>query len=557
MTLEELCAVALLEGAGVSYDQVLSSYAYWRRLQSLQKAQSHPSPHLQVAMRSGVHEFGTLLQQYRLSDRKAVNRVSDNAVEILPVATQAMTWELGERLMDRAFQELPPLLRAAVPGWRKLSAGDQLKLFEEFATIITSGTSATESSHRRRIEARLLGDHAAFEQTFIQRAMNEFLPAQFSTLSKEKYPSCLGMSIMLAAFAKASNARFLYYTVVQDLSSWSNAVVGSINGGLAKQAKAHGIKDREMMKSFEGTYRSCLTSSLALQDWHHAVLIELSDGKWLNFDPYLRNVSVVYSDYRVQKAYRVLKKYGPVMPGLCLQLNDDSHTRIWAEWYMEEAEAILRVANRFHALIQLDELRTIDALIECPEMVTLMRLIQGYARAEEVTDPEPWTRKRLVLYWIQDDVKSKEVDFEAEVALFEGSAEGRRSRLLRLEKNFYHYFSMWLDIRAGVIRRRHTHPAIDAMLPGPAIGLIVLSNLVSHFADLTNKFEIATLLTSQTNCQMMWHEALGWEKESAWTDEQAAIMGAAQSSVQALPSVHDRCGIKLQRKPTKPRRVVV
>lgn len=184
---------------------------------------------------------------------------------------------LGERLSDRAFQNLPKLFRDAAVQWPSLDALQQQSILEMLVNRLR-----TAHWRKRRAVPQSSGDDPA-------RA----LPRETGSWQRGKIqPNCLGLAQMLVGFARATGAEhFLLTPIVRSDHAAEDFLMRNTKQMLDLMSDYQGNASvRRLTRTLTMQYRRSLTALDMMQRdgrAHHALVIRRRDGEWWIVDPYM------------------------------------------------------------------------------------------------------------------------------------------------------------------------------------------------------------------------------------------------------------------------------
>ena len=236
-----------------------------------------------------------------LADMRATNRFSelwDEFAHALDPDLAATTQLLGEELIAEATSMLPLYLLKLADDWRNRPAESQLLILELLYQEL-------EGSHQEDEKLEAQDDET--------QAPSRFLPAEFGPWPTGAVrPSCLGIGILLMAFAKRCGAPHWFahvlFTHHKATAELQLELVQPVRDFLYTQLPAMAAKGE--LKSLDDAVSAAL-DNLALVDsylFHPALIIQISDGRWALIDPYLHVRSLLHAeDWPVNEAASQLR----------------------------------------------------------------------------------------------------------------------------------------------------------------------------------------------------------------------------------------------------------
>lgn len=537
MELETLCRYALKEGAK---GKITDYGDFERRIANIERARQNPNSIESIALSAGVHNFGRALHQTNFNTRRAASICKGIRRPVPSARQQALLWIVGAGLVNYAYYWLPPIVRAIAPGWKELTAKEQIKIIGTVSNELRKVLDIASLVEAKEVVEK----YSPLRQMFIKRHTRQFLPAKFGELEVDEHPSCLGMSLMLTAFAAKTGAKYMWVTPTLLKSDLDAEVKRGDLRRILDQYRGCSSRDRKLFSHIKRTVEQMDVGAMALDDWHHAVVIQISDGRWVLLDPYMSATCVLKNTGELNQAYKVLMQYRYLLPGLTLQSGNLITRLEYVANVRLNTENILAAAMAFRVDIEQDLYKTVEDLVNSLPMKILAWASYFEHYQLKLDEVSPLRIETLAGWWVPRGAHPPEVSPTADEKKFRESAEFRRESLTRLEAKFYEYATSDIDVL-----RAHwniSHPAMEVHNPATAIGLASLSNLLSLDDGLTPSPDLVTLLVSHTNAQMLWHEAVVALNGAELKPRQQQIMDDARASIEAEPEQHQLCKVQLQ-----------
>jgi len=551
MSFESLIDSALKEGAGVSLRKVKRSRKYKKRVKRKMELPRRfgPKTHRGIALREGSPIFGGLLNINFFNERIAFKELKGlpGSISKKHLKREALIEELGEQLIEAATAQLSPESLAMAAEYRKAKDTTlQTALLKGLNTMVSFAVDE-RNKHRTDEDDSLIPIGYDWVTTFFkQQNPSEFLPKQFGELSKAEMPNCLGMSILLAAWATVAGARFLYATeIINHRREEHRFLLAAYKTLLALLDGLGGKEVKEMRKAIQRNIKHVQGWQVFTRDWHHGIAIELKDGQWFFLDPYTGHAQVFPERWKMKEVGRILKKYEEVVPGLSLVADDHSVQRKNLEVALDMLLDYVAKAEAAKYKLGIDpgnDCTMADFLAIAPELEQLTDLL--------IENNPEWPRPSLppyhllawiLLAWEQKDGKT--VNRPREKALrhkdrLKTDPKFRRRKLDGLIAEFCRH----TQSRVNYVRGKQIHPAIEFGNPAFTIGLTVLSNLSSW----TEIKVPGTLLLEHGNSQMLWHEAVSPIPKLGSLSRREKKLIELGYHVASLVPQHDRTKLKVQ-----------
>jgi len=309
----------------------------------------------------GLWEFATAVNS--LGETNALAMTATLRQQPADPKVMALVESLGEQLIRTSKPGLPASATDAAHKWGTLAAEEQIKL--AFAVSKTLRTSAFAPTKVLEDEPTLtitgdevdewLEDTTWNDQdcdryeltgTSDDRILKiwgntdpdrrprlgrdyraeESLPRSFNlTTPTPERPNCLGLAIVLCAFAELTGSEYLLCSHLEHRASqptlWS-ALLGSsdarrmheldipLGDAFEQQVKRDTMRDLNKWSADE------------FNDFHYCLVIQLNDQRWLMIDPFQKTVAVLADVYGIDQAKATLRRYANLYPGMTVLADD-------------------------------------------------------------------------------------------------------------------------------------------------------------------------------------------------------------------------------------------
>jgi hypothetical protein len=187
---------------------------------------------------------------------------------------------LGTHLMTSAANCLPNGLEPQK--WRELLPSGQLAALEELMGRLTKPPSGRSHSRRPIAKRPLLPDEMGKWD------------------SPRPLPSCLGMLVILAAYAHLTGNNALAASIQRMAAEPAVAGMEKLYSAAQKFARAH-FTDSYHHDQLAERFNSCLEDGRAAMSrqmsqrlFHGAILFRIAGGQWVCVDPYMENFAKLY-----------------------------------------------------------------------------------------------------------------------------------------------------------------------------------------------------------------------------------------------------------------------
>ena len=373
--------------------------------------------------------------------------------------------------------------------------------------------------------------------TEVEYGTERVLPMEYGKLGVAPgTPSCLGMSLMLSAFARLTG---LPVMLVSPLSS------GMDHEYLINKAYGQAIIEHlTEIKSSDSTFCEALRRQVdvaegnagRVMDFHYSIAMKLVDGRWIQLDPYL-NVWGSFGDgWKLDRIYTLLVKYRDALPGLTLVGNDGGELAQWKETWLslfsqaiKAAEHLLQAIYEIPVIPESDTERsfwdpelpamydvdfswTNDVFTLADDLFTLaaeVGLLQGYEVGPEISRFTENVLVNEVNKLVRGGHKPKsdeesDILAEAFTSQFNTDVIYQSKMIEKLASRLFDWvIAEWCD-HIGEPSDRILDPTMQFSLPEYNLGLAVTSHVRSWtYPDVPGR-----LLVGLSSSQFLWHEAV-------------------------------------------------
>lgn len=446
--------------------------------------------------------------------------------------------------------------------------GEKGELDNEAANLIIdySVSHATELAQEDWI--RMITEH--------EYSSEMALPMEYGRLGiAPGVPCCLGMSLMLSAFARLTG---LPVMLVNPLDSNIDHEF-AINGAYSRSIIEH-LAEIEYPNAM---YREALQRQVDIasgiegrvQDFHYSIAMRIVDGRWIQLDPYLNTWGPFSDAWELDRIYSTLTKYKDVLPGLTLVSDDGGETARWEQEWQDRfersiatAEHILLAVREIPCVIEPDQVdeywspltdytiyddsflwmyQVVNEAADIFELALELHLGQGSEFNEEAY-------KRAINAGIDEILKlmigASNPDPGDEIqVVFEGfehnynfDPEFRLETIKKMVVRVVDWMVGEWNTGAYKPTMRMLDPTMQFSIPEYNLGLAVTSHVRSWtYPDVPGR-----LLVGLSSSQILWHEAVDLSKGDDQSDMDHPDVIRAETMVRALPHHHAACEHKLR-----------
>jgi hypothetical protein len=422
---------------------------------------------------------------------------------LLPDHQMAALAELcGCELIQAAKGCLPIAAHEIAAAWPTASAEGQLILLRLLHPLLREKHESERGPKRRGRQAR--------------QTAAAVLPAEHGVYPTGPVnPSCGGMGTLLMAWAELAGAPhycghvvFTNYKVLFEMRLRLLHIVQTDAKGRFPVMDMQGELD-----IFGQSMRTMLANTARIDrfNFHPSLVIQIRDGRWVLFDPYLGTLSLLGGDWDIEGAAARLDEaeFGTVMPVSSHQAFDEL-----AERWVKELDVLRFVIEQAWSALS----PTIGGVISCVyitqhagESEALAFLAPKLAELNINTSGncEEWLM-RVALFGnaknrSEQDTRAQAMAIQADPALAQ----------LAIERVLFQLVRAWLattwDLCRNLKDQALAHMSLELMRPAEAVAGTVLEN-VRCFARATSDIPTGGALSLISSAQAVW---LG-----AWRDTQ-------------------------------------
>lgn len=353
---------AFEDGCGIPYETVRRSGEYKALLrQELRLADAYaPRTNLGKALRQNQYD---LVRRHSdlLNGAETVCRPRGaNPPTVREARERAMLRLLGTKLVDAADSCLPESCNELVQDWHAAEDGaDRFStLFRFFIEMQLarppydppepSEDGAAAEAARQTWVGDLLSDGFTSHLDF---------PRQYGSFGvSKKRPSCLGMAMMLVAFARRLGAEILLANTLD----YPPALAWRYTGWVSRQILSELTKGRILAPR---GFRMCLEQNWKagrhymdqLIDFHLAIAVKIEPEIWAFIDPYCNTVGLVSCLWKLSETYGLLNGLDPVQPGLTFVREDGGLALYKLEKARKKAARCIRGLRRLQRAVSITE----------------------------------------------------------------------------------------------------------------------------------------------------------------------------------------------------------
>ena len=405
------------------------------------------------------------------------------------------------------------------------------------------------------------------------------LPACYGVFGESGVtPTCLGMSIMLVAFARMTGLNTMIVNPIEATDDLNKEF-----RGLDATVKLEHLDETGMSGSEATKYRTTLDDTLQdsvdyqnrVYDFHYSVAIQVRDGRWVHLDPYMRHFGIFDEAWELQRLFEMLEKYQLVLPGLTLIGDDRGGLRRYFADYLEKVkeaiaktervvqvlaekpyppETIIDMKDDKFAWLDFDDTadlrwnaETLAALVDSEDL--FLDYLTVYDR--EITPSEAiWLIGEFFHDHLLGNPRIEETEddedyidrYTSYLDTYGFDEEFKQQRIENLLMQFLRIvIKRWNEL-AKEIEGSLLDPVMQFAIPEYNLALAVLS----HVRCWTDSNISGNLLLSLSSSQIYWHEAVNLFDGIEQSEANDEVVLVAERMLRTLPHLHRACANKLE-----------
>jgi hypothetical protein len=497
---------------------------------------------------------------------------------------------VGDALLTAALDCLPKSVAECIGEFSTLDADGQIRLIEKVFEAFREAAGLCPKPAEEPA-----GDDVSFAlpEGWLRRFTQEYsaqmvLPRQYGALGRAclSKPTCLGMCLMLAAFARATGSPFLMVNPLRD----ANRIIIETRGQLGQSILDH----LDQVGTERNDFRAAMLRDVAkaeaiggsVEDFHYSVVIRVADGRWIQLDPYMGKWGMLSPVWGMDAIYRRFRESSQSQPGAVLSSDDGGALQAWCDEWTERFNTVI---HQVESLLQLLREVPVDIYLETSEdsdeddltwddsfdlephdivealtsaLDELMALLLSLEGAEEealALDPMgPSYLAHFNALGLHEEMMRLTAPegapehaeqrarlglvFESGLAQFRDDPDFRRQ--------YFENLSLWFirDILGcwnrvyGEEKHKLLDPVMQFGLPEFGLGLAV----ISHVRAWSFPVVPGRMLLRLSSNQIIWHEAVDLSRGLAASEADHPEVLAAEMAVRHLPHTHAACFNKLR-----------
>lgn len=426
-----------------------------------------------------------------------------------------------------------------------------------------------------------------YDVTELEYPLERAMPASYGVFGQSgNIPTCFGMSIMLTAFARMTGLNTMLVSPIEAADDLHKEARGIDAATKLDHLDALGFESKEFRDKLHVVAKESADYQARIYDFHYSVAIQLSDGRWMHLDPYMRHIGVFDESWELQRIFETLEKYHLVLPGLNLISSDGGSLRRRLVEFIDVLKKAIQQAERVMQVIRdkpypsTNILEYIDDGIawldfdDTDDVIWLTDTLNALEDTDELffyylarfgdkITPEHVNSLREYFFSSQilGDPQIDEPDQEmfneriqAYWDLFYDDEEFKRDKIENIILHFIRIVIERWNTLMGEIEHTLLDPVMQFSLPEYNIALAA----VGHARCWTENDVSGRVLLKLSSSQFYWHDAVDLSEGYEQSDAEHLEVLDAEAMLRALPYRHRACINKLaylsQMRETQPTR---
>jgi hypothetical protein len=484
-----------------------------------------------TALRAGHLTMGRLMNTF--SEREALKKARrtesqfGHGVEMRPLIQL-----LGEEMMKAAEGCLTEEIKEMAIAWRKANAGHQLEISKSLFETLISSVQVKHIDEEVTWEVARRNMWNDFENNRHDDA--KVLPKQYGLWNKDScVANCQGKTQMLAAFAKLAGAEAMVVSPTVSaryvLEKTRRLVVDEILSGDIEE-RAIRFPDAKFSESMEAyRFMSNFNKSVLGECFHVCIALRVRNGDWVMVDPHALDWGVFPKGWELEKVFKILRKYGKVLPGLQITAHDHRNGQRELEKSIDSIKSLLERSRKLEKSIggNFSPDHVAKVLIETGELDFLhSHLVNDKDKAI----PDEFKEVYAMSLFLHTDPFSFDSGLLYNMLTDPDFMEKKVGSLLTV----YHYLainSLRDQLNMG---GKLLHPVCEFGLPEYYIAISAINSLCDRETGAENRF-----FMDYAYDQMILHNGL-LEGRAIFRQSDPEVARAAAETLRALPFLHSQ-----------------
>lgn len=318
---------------------------------------------LGIALRAGHLVMGQLLNCFPEKEAIQIAKKSTHplghGVELRPLIQI-----LGESIVAAAKQCLPPEVLVLAQEWKTATAERQIEIARELFFLFRSKSQGQEHEIQTTEKSMERIYDKLRERASRNQRVDDILPLLYGHWNENCPANCQGKSQMLTAFGRLAGAKVMTVDPLSCGFERLARVRSRLIEAISRDLRDRGLEqaDDSLNEGRFGDQLEMLAGD-AFRGFHVSVALELCDGRWILIDPHGLVWGVFSKIWGMNRVWKLLKKYGAVIPGLQLIRNDGGESEAKIEARFNESLQIIEQSRKLEQIIREQDVKMLGDLI--------------------------------------------------------------------------------------------------------------------------------------------------------------------------------------------------
>lgn len=341
-------------GCGISLEQAIKSPRFGELYNKQQTLfERYPADTNEgTALRNGHLIMGQMFNL--LPEREALiqSRLFDKPQFGCGIEMRSLIQYFGESLVTEAGRCLPDEAIAYAQEWKTATAERQIEIAKELFFLFRSSSQKTGGQFLTLALAQEDHIRKAMERVKRDYSNEDILPRLYGKWNEESTANCQGKAQMLTAFARMAGAEVMVACPLRGGSDELSIAVDELGDFVIND-----LRNRGLEKADSGFADACAghlyrQSHKQKIDFHVGVALRLCDSRWILLDPHALVWGILSPEWEMENTYRLLSKYGEVLPGLFMIRNDHGEMTHKIQTRAEEARELIHRSRKLEEMIR-------------------------------------------------------------------------------------------------------------------------------------------------------------------------------------------------------------
>lgn len=534
MSLIPLFRHAFEVGCGLDFDQINRSEELRVGVANQSRIISSlsDSPEKRSAYKLGHINYGSYLHSQFPKNSSDSDFVEVTAADQL---NRALLHLLGKKLLDKARTRLPIEFDNYIAEFKSGELDQQqLALVRVYLALQDYNYFNDESNSLEEAAA----ETDWFTELFDKSPWRDrYLPAVYDSWGKGKIkPNCLGLCLMLAAFAQATEAPYVVCNITNYWRDRIWEVYGEVSLILLADIRQQGLTaNQELINHLSYLMTRSRNRQFTPIDFHPAIAIQLNNGWWVLVDPYLNGFGRLPRVWKTASIYQTLIDCQEVLPGLSIFRQDLDPIQNAKRAFVQNTRSALVASKEFVAEIPGDLSSGEDFLsyLSLSKKVKIMRNLMVPKR-----NRRSWSVRKFIAYYLfaldkTAPYRQVKRQIQALADKVVSDDQYRQNILDRLATLFHtSVVESVNEAHRWCAKYGTLQPVLEFALAEYNLAWMVLNNIRCDHPG----FNIAgTELLGLASSPILWHEACDLSSEERGIDPNEKLK-TAEAAVRRLPT---------------------